>query len=173
MLKKNKRAKPKIRKANSVEARYIRAARSIVRDTALAYCHSMKAKGVTLVSLKEKVPYTLSSTIQRALNDVKYNWRIYIGLLCRDQKGQEYIQGRWVVTNEPYHHEQIIPAMNNYHQELIAEANARHLIDFCWLALPNHEEVDEPVIDQIFANLGAWEYLAQWEQDKLTKEQAA
>jgi hypothetical protein len=164
MLKKNQRTKPKIRKKNNNITRYKRQAKTSVTDLGLAYCNSIKDKGVTLVCTTDQKPYRMTPTIFNAMQDVEYKWNIYLGLLCRDQMRNEYLTGYWVESNEPYHHSKLIDKMNELHGDLLKQANQQHIIDFCWVALPMHKPVDESVIDQIFVNLGAWECLAQWEQ---------
>jgi hypothetical protein len=153
----------KPRKKNSIERRYQRYSRAILSNHCLAFVVSEKEIGVTLYYTKNGKKVTASPVIQAAIQTIKYKWSLYLGVFCRDQMGNQYMQGEWVQSNEPYYHTELIDTMNDLHQELISSANPNHKMNAGWIAVPVSGEIPDDMIDKIFTDLKAWDVLAPWE----------
>lgn len=112
----------------------------------------------------------IGPTIVKALESVAFKWHVYLAVLCRSQTGEEYIQSEEMNFIHPYRRELISHELNDRHDKLIRTCNPAHVLNIGWIASTVPYEFDDKHCDKLFNIQNGWNYLAEWEKDKVIKE---
>jgi recombinational DNA repair protein RecR len=81
---------------------------------------------------------------------------IYIGAMCRDERGGEYIKSVEISPEGIYKVERLTDAIEHYYLELRNSANPAHLVASGWIAIPDEISMDEAQAAKLFYAAGAW-----------------
>lgn len=118
----------------------------------------------------QKVP--ASQQLVELIAGLPWKWYIECSVVCRDQSGKEYVVSEPVYCASAYRQSdpRLSDFLNSNHLTFYKKQNPLHVITLAWVATPNiGKEVELPIetLDAIYTELGAFEYLSQWETDKL------
>ncbi|MGN4051416.1 hypothetical protein [Pseudomonas sp. SM4] len=97
-----------------------------------------------------------SILLGNAIFDFSYRWTIYIGAMCRDERGAEYIKSVDISPEGIYEVERLTDAIEHYYLELRNSANPTHLVASGWIAIPGEISMDEAQAAKLVYAAGAW-----------------
>lgn len=115
-------------------------------------------------------PVPLGPSIVDSLHSVAFKWHVYLAVFCRSQTGEEYIQSEEMNFPAPYKRRLIQDVLNEKHEALIRTCNPKHILNIGWIASTVPYAFDDKHCDKLFTIQGGWDYLAEWERDKVMKE---
>lgn len=164
------------RKANSNIKRKQLIARAMLKNLSVAMVIDGKSEHCEVFNhiTNERGPAT--QQVVELIAGLPWKWYIECSVICRDQSGKEYIVSEPVYCDSAYRQSdpRLSTFLNEHHIALYKKQNPLHVITLAWVATPNiGKKVELPIetLDAIYTELGAFEYLSQWETDKL--EEAA
>ncbi|WP_235399664.1 hypothetical protein [Pseudomonas ogarae] len=96
-----------------------------------------------------------SLAITNAIFDFSYRWTIYIGAMCRDERGNEYIKTVEISPEGIYKVKRLTDAIEHYYLGLRNTANPNHLVASGWIAIPDEVSMDEAQAAKLFYAAGA------------------
>lgn len=160
MGKKNKKAKRRGKKYSPAKGATAIAQREL-RGYALTYHQGDPL--AELWSIDGLFRRTIDQVIVDMFNLVKFKWSIYMVVFCRDQTGEEYMQGQWVHTNEVYKHHELAEFLGKQHKQLLREGNPQHQLNAGWVAIPNGVEISDEKALALLEVRDCWDPLAKWE----------
>ena len=158
----------KIRKPNSINKRKRQLQSFLIKDTAMIWVSSDKPdKGnhayVQSWDLKANRLMVVNRDIMQSYLDVACKWQCYCAVFCRDQLGQQYVQGKWLVANEPYKQHQLADLFNTEHLKLIDESNQSHIINLGWVAINSNRSFNDSDAIKLMESRNCWAMLAPHE----------
>lgn len=159
----SKTKKPRNKKFNRIK--FLSSALSLKFHNALVgWCNGNNANVLFERDGKRKV-YTAADA--KGLSTLPFQWSILCCVMCRDQTGQQYIAADLITTPAKYPYQSMCDFLNSHHQALISKQNSLHVCCTGWIASPVGHDISMSLADTIMTELGAWDHLAQWEQEKL------
>lgn len=161
------------RKANTPIKRKQMIARTALKNLCIAMVLG-EAKYCTVMNYKSCNEVKVSQQVAELIAGLPWKWYIECSVICRDQSGKEYIVSEPVYCDSAYRQSdpRLSTFLNEHHIALYKKQNPLHVITLAWVATPNiGKKVELPIetLDAIYTELGAFEYLSQWETDKLEK----
>ena len=163
------------RKAHNPAKRYALLARQLFKNTGMAFvagedklCHAF--------NLKTGKRETFNEVSAMALDAASFKWYVEMSVICRDQQGKEYSNNYSEVLGEYYNHKDpaLMAYLDKMHQQALKKANPLHVITVAWIRVPVFRDyIELDVLDTIYRELGAFNYLSKWEADQLPQEQRA
>ena len=155
------------RKPNNMAKRINALSSALIKPMAITWVSNDKNKDdIALaeawhVSLQKRVKVT--EDLYKAFVSTKTYWKVYIAVFCRDQLNQEYVQGRWIETNEPYKQIDLADFLNDQHLALWKECNPMHKMNLGWVAfVGNKKRTDEEAI-KLMEMRNCWDTLSPHE----------
>ena len=97
-----------------------------------------------------------SRQMAAAVCDYTHEWVIYIGAMCIDQNGQQYMKSVEVAPFGRYKSDTLADVIETHYKQLINECNPLHVVASGWIANPSGVELDEKKASAIFEAAGAW-----------------
>lgn len=163
------------RKANSNMKRKHLIARAMLKDLCVAMVIDGRSDHCEVFNYKTAQKVPASKQLVELIAGLPWKWYIECSVVCRDQSGKEYVVSEPVYCASAYRQSdpRLSDFLNSNHLAFYKKQNPLHVITLAWVATPNiGKEVELPIetLDKIYTELGAFEYLSQWEQNK---EQAA
>jgi hypothetical protein len=143
------------RKPHNLRARVERSCRSILATNHVCVVNIDPAGRQWMFNWKT-CRVIRSRQVVDAIFDVSHRWTIYIGCMCIDQAGAEYIKSVEVAPNGMYLAKQLTEVIEHYYTELRAGCNPKHLVAHGWIAIPSAMSLDEAQAAQLFTTAGAW-----------------
>jgi hypothetical protein len=143
------------RKPNNGFARAERSCRALLRTNHLAVVN-IDPSGSQIMANWKSCRQIRSLAIANAIFDFSYRWTIYIGAMCRDERGAEYIKSVEISPEGIYKVERLTDAIEHYYLELRNSANPNHLVASGWIAIPDEISMDESQAAKLFYAAGAW-----------------
>lgn len=164
------------RKANSNIKRKALIARAALKNLCIAMVVDGKSEHCEVFNYKtcKRVPVT--QQLADLIAHLPWQWYVECSAVCRDQNGKEYTTSESLFCESAYRQNdpRLTDFLNTQHIAFYKKQNHLHVITLAWVAIPNlGAKVELPIetLDKIYTELGAFEYLSQWETDK--KELAA
>lgn len=170
----SKKTKKRNKKFNALTS-FRRLASATTHDLAVVWVQGDN-KYSSVFNLKNGKREKVTRLMAKALSESTHQWTILLAVFCRRQDGQEYAKYAEVHTGANYYESDLIEAMREHQDALIAQQNPEHFISAGYMAAPHPIEFDEKMAGKIFADMGGWECLAKWEareQGLLDDEEAA
>jgi len=143
------------RKPNNGFARAERSCRALLRTNHVAVVNIDPSGSQIMVNWKN-CRQIRSLAIANALFDFSYHWTIYVGAMCRDERGAEYIKSVEISPEGMYKVERLTDAIEHYYLELRNACNPNHMVASGWIAVPADITLDESVAAKLFSAAGAW-----------------
>ena len=160
------------RKAHNPAKRYALLARQLFKNCGMAFvagddkkCHAF--------NLKTGKRETFNDVMAMALDAASFKWYVEMSVICRDQQNNEYIVHHSEVLGEYYNHKDTALAdyLTKMHNEALKQCNSLHVITVAWVRVPVFRDyIDLEVLDTIYRELGAFNYLSKWEHEQQQKE---
>lgn len=119
---------------------------------------------------KELTPVSIGPSIARSLQTVAFKWSLYLAVLCRRQDGQQYTRQRVRKFHSPYSRATIENYLNEEHEKLIKKCNQLHIVNIGWVASTVPYEITDDIAYDLFEKQGGWDYLAEWQKQKLIED---
>lgn len=91
-----------------------------------------------------------------AICDYAHEWVIYIGAMCRDQLGQEYIKQVEIAPIGRYKSDDLADVIESQYKALLETCNRLHVVGSGWIANPCGVSLTEDQAAKIFEAAGAW-----------------
>ena len=152
-----------MRKKHSLQKRLNRLARTALKNQAVIFVGGHKA--CNAVDLRSGKVYAPSLAVARSLEQVRAKWSVFCAVFCRDQNGDDYMKSVSVHCREAQKQSDLLVQLNDIHQDLLATCNKIHVVNVGWIAAPNGEELTEEQAGAIFGDAGAWDVIAEWEDE--------
>lgn len=148
-----------------------RSAKAALKDLAIGFTANNDC--LHLVNIKHKRLERGGSSINNALERIRYKWAVYIAAMGRTELGKVYIKIEEIrAPYELFKHE-INDAVAAQHTLLKNEVPKKQLSNVGWLALPVYKNISEAELEEYFDMMGCWELLAPWQKDVLGIAQSA
>lgn len=109
-----------------------------------------------LMSWKSLKNVRHSRQMAEAICDYAHNWVIYIGAMCRDQFGQEYMKPVEVAPLGRYKSDDLADVIESQYKALLDTCNRQHVVGSGWIANPCGVSLTEYEAAQVFHAAGAW-----------------
>ena len=150
------------RKANNPQRRIERLGKAALRGCAITFLAG--GDGLCrMVDIKTKKAFSAGPALAKTIESGRYPWSVYCAVFCRDQAGQDYMQAVVVSTNNDCIQSDLHAVLHEHHAQLLDGCNRAHTLNVGWLASPVGHEWTEQEAGAIFTNMGAWDFIAQWE----------
>jgi hypothetical protein len=94
----------------------------------------------------------------------QHKWSVLLCVFGRANDGKEYFKAEEVVSPRICYQNEIGESMNGLHNKMYEEFNKNHFISLGWIATPHDREFDLDEMYKLFKKLGAFEFIAKWEQ---------
>jgi hypothetical protein len=143
------------RKPNNGFARAERSCRALLRTNHVAVVN-IDPSGSQIMASWKSCKQIRSLAIANAIFDFSYRWTIYIGAMCRDERGAEYIKSVEISPEGIYKVERLTDAIEHYYLELRNSANPNHILASGWIAIPAEVSLEEAEAAKLFLAAGAW-----------------
>lgn len=142
-------------------------ARKNVRNLAIALLPGDKCSIINMNTMKApSMSKQKAVAIMHDFCEIKHNWSVLLCLFGRTQAGEEYWETLDVAPPGKFYSNQINDSLREWHEKMLADFNDQQFVSIGWIAKPNSGLFDNDSIFDLFKELGAWEYLARWEQEK-------
>ena len=145
-------------------------AATLIKPLAITWVGSDKNNDGAALSeawhIKQGRRVTVGMSLYCALTETRTHWQIFIAVFCRDQQGQEYVQGKWIETNQPYQQSALADLLNDEHHELWQQANHAHRMNLGWVAYPSIKDRTDKDAINLLEKRDCWGVVAPWEQKK-------
>ncbi|HEY0289086.1 MAG TPA: hypothetical protein VGC62_19080 [Pseudomonas sp.] len=143
------------RKPHSLRARVERSCRALLSSNHVAVVNIDPSGSQAMFNWKNCKRIT-SLKVANAIFEVAYNWTVYIGVMCIDQRGGEYIKSVEIAPQGMYKVDQLTDAIEHCYLELRDSCNQQHLVASGWIAIPSALSLDEAQAALLFNQAGAW-----------------
>lgn len=154
----------RVRKRNNEFERTRRIAAATLKNCAVAFVSGNTVKH--LISLKHKKQVLVTPSLDHAAHRIRWQWTVLISVFCRDQSGQQYVKSQELAPAGEFLYSELAETLNDMHCEFLNTAvDARQVIGVGWMAVPRRESLDENLAGEIYSLLGAFDGLANWEQE--------
>jgi len=138
-------------------------ARKRVRNLAITLLPGDKISVINMNTLKMPiVPDAKSLMID--MTQVKHNWSVLLCIFGRCPVTGEYWKTLDVSPGQLIYSNQIEDSLREHHEGMVNNFNKKHFVSIGWIAKPNKHEFNNDDMYKLFQELGAWDYLAKWEQ---------
>lgn len=119
---------------------------------------------------KTGTPVDIGPSIAQSLHTIPFKWHVYLAVFCRTQTGEEYIQSEEMNFPAPYKRDLISGVLNDTHDALVRTCNPQHILNIGWIASTVPYDFDDNHCNKLFIQQEGWDYLAEWEREKIIKE---
>ena len=143
------------RKPNNSFARAERSCRALLRTNHVAVVN-IDPSGTQIMANWKSCRQIRSLAIANALFDFAYHWTIYLSVMCRDERGGEYVKSVEISPEGIYKVDRLTDAIEHYYMELRNSSNPNHLVASGWIAIPAEITLDEAQAAKLFYAAGAW-----------------
>lgn len=159
------------RKANCNMKRLQLVARRALKNLCIAMVIDGKSEHCEVFNYKTGKRVPVTQQLAHLIARLPWQWYVECSAVCRDQNGKEYTASESVFCQSAYRQNdpRLTDFLNKYHIDFYKKQNQLHVITLAWVAVPNlGAKVELPIetLDKIYTELGAFEYLSQWETDK-------
>ncbi|MHB2138321.1 hypothetical protein ACX64L_10260 [Pseudomonas monsensis] len=143
------------RKPNNGFARAERSCRALLRTNHVAVVN-IDPSGSQIMANWKSCRQIQSLAIANAIFDFSYRWTIYIGAMCRDERGADYIKSVEISPEGIYKVERLTDAIEHYYLDLRNGCNPNHILASGWIAIPADVTLEEAQAAKLFHAAGAW-----------------
>lgn len=154
-----------MKKKHSLQKRLNRLAKTALRNQAVIFVGG--SKGCDMVDLRSGKIYTPSKEVAISITNLKAKWSVFCAVFCRDQNDDDYMKSVSVHIRDMRRQDELLHSLNDIHQDLLGGCNNSHVVNVGWIAAPNGEELSEEKAGAIFGDAGAWNVIAEWENEQL------
>ena len=151
------------RKANNKQRRLERLGKAVLKGTAIIFVAGNNGL-CQMVEIKTKKTFKPGVSLAKTITAGRYTWSIYLAVFCRDQTHKEYMKSDVITTKQPYLQCEIESVLKNHHLNLLNRCNSAHILNVGWLASPTGHDWTEKEAGDIFVNMNAWDFVAEWEK---------
>ncbi len=154
----------KRRKANNGQARRERYSRAVLRQFRVGVLNLDwvgRPDEVTqyLIDLSNGKELRHGVNVAEAVCDIAHRWTVYIGVMCRDQNGVEYLKSDEFVTSGIHKADQLTPNIEQAYRALRDSCNPAHIVSSGWIANPCGVSLSEDQAAHIYDMAGAWQHV--------------
>lgn len=151
------------RKVHNPQRRLERLGKAVLKGCAIIFVAGNNGL-CQMVEIKTKKTFKPGVSLAKTITAGRYIWSIYLAVFCRDQTGKEYMQSVVITTKEPCLQCEVQDVLKNHHFKLLDGCNSAHILNVGWLASPIGHDWTEKEAGEIFANMNAWDFVAEWEK---------
>jgi len=144
------------RKPHNLTKRMQAATSALLRQNGVCVVNIDPSHRQGLMSWKTLKNVRHSPQMAAAVCDYAHEWVIYIGAMCRDQFGQEYIKSVEVAPNGRYRASDLDDVIESQYKALMETCNRLHVVASGWIANPCGVSLTEDQADKVFEAAGAW-----------------
>ena len=140
------------------------AARKRVRNLAITLLPNDTCSVINMSTYK--APALRKEDAVRIVNDFtgyKHNWSALLIVFGRCPVQGRYWKTLDVAPDGKFYSSQINEALSHHHEKLVESFNTKHFVSLGWIARPSDGLFDNDKLYDMFNELDAWDYLAEWE----------
>ena len=141
----------KIYKRNAEADKNLKAVRNMQSFANRVVITASQSKPDHVLLFKDNKPTKVSNAIAKMFGNIKFEWVMLFGVLCRDQQENLYV--RYIVLDTPQHIEMLANDLDKYFTETLKEifngANSLHRLTTFYAATPSNQDIDISVIAQM------------------------
>lgn len=143
----------------ALRAREIKYHRAFMKQHRVAVLYSYEPNQLSHV-INDRTGQRFQATpkIVDAIENTAYKWSVFLGALCRDEKGEDYMKCLQVDTPDYYLHRELQDVLQEHHKKLLNGCNQNHLINAVWLGSPYGKDWLESEAAYLFDKFGAWDH---------------
>lgn len=144
------------RKKHNMQKRMQAATGALLRQHGVCVVNIDPIHRQGLMSWKTLKNVRHSRQMANAICDFAHEWVIYIGAICRDQLGQEYIKQVEIAPIGRYRSDDLEDVIESQYKALLETCNRMHVVGSGWIANPCGVSLTEDQAAKIFEAAGAW-----------------
>lgn len=146
----------KKRKPNNMRARMERSLRAILATNHVAVVCIETTERQGLINWKTCNSIAPSQQVADAVCDIAHRWTIYIGVMCETPAGEQYMRSEEFAPQGNYLSKHLSELIGATHDDVLAGANASHVVSSGWIAIPSAVTLTEAQAAKVFAAVGGW-----------------
>jgi hypothetical protein len=142
------------RKGHSPYKRKRLLAQHLLKNSVIAYttgepnCILLNRK-----TLKREVVHSINYSL---ITTLPYKWSVYLAALGK-KDGENFVMGDIVISPDYYYQTDLIPFLEDQHQQVIKRMNSKWYIGAAWVASPFGYDFSEEEAYRIFDSIGAFD----------------
>lgn len=144
------------RKPHNMHKRMISATSALLRQHGVCVVNLDPSGRQGLMSWKTLKNVRHSRQMAAAICDYSHEWVIYIGAMCRDQRGEEYMKSVEIAPAGRHKSEDLADVMEQHYRDFMMTCNRAHVVASGWIANPCGVSLSEDQAAKVFEAAGAW-----------------